>query len=106
MFSDASPVGVVVREWPVLGLRAHEINVEEWHSMTARGQQIVEHTEPPRRRDSPRQHVLSPHAVLELFLALEHQHAAAAAGNRRRQCRPGKAAADCDDVQDPMKFSW
>ena len=108
--ADGCPIHVEVEgpEAPVglpVGLRAHRVHIEEGNGVAACSDEIVEHAETARRRDSPRKHVLTAHAVLELRLALEHQNLAALSSEHGGQGRSSETAPDDDyvNVQDFLR---
>ena len=67
--------------------------------MSAAGDHVVVDAEPLRGGDTPRQHVLAAHAVLESRLALEHEHVVAGASQLVRHAGPRESAAHDDRVE-------
>src|SRR5262245_57203091 len=86
------------RKRPMLGLRAHEVRVEERDEASSRRNQIVEDAKPASRGDAPWQDVLAADAVLESGLTLEHEYRSPGPRHRCGKRSTTDAASNRDDV--------
>jgi len=62
--------------------------------VSAGGDEIIEDSESSRGRHAPRQHIFTAHAILELRLSLEDEHAVARSRQLIRQRRAGESTTD------------